>query len=480
MPAVAAGEERMHHVRHWYRSDDHLRLTLVFLALGTVACIVPAQADTFYHLASGRAMWERGALLDREVFSHTSYGFEHPNHWWLAQLLFFAIHRAAGPVGLSVFAGACALVAVIASWRLTIGAAGRRLLFLLAFLVTTPAWSVRPQVLSMLLFMLVLHLALRGRLLWIPAVMVLWANVHGLVLFGIVVTVAVAVEAFAYSRTRRWHAVAVVAASLLAPVVSPQGLEYWGWMLSTVADARALDIVEFRPAWRAGRDALGLVALAAVFLAAVARAAPSFGSRPAQDRILVITSFVLLLAAAASVRNTAFAALAALPAVARLLPASQPVAGRAAPSAAYVIATLAALVAATVVSNRWRDGGAPMGWKPMSADVVAAVRECPGPLYNGFDDGGTLIWFVPEQRVFIDGRTDAYPMDFLRSAVARERAGDYRSLFAQYRIRCAVVQRRSPVGRALTAAGVTPRAADARWLVADAVAVPATAVTAGG
>ena len=54
-----------------------------------------------------------------------------------------------------------------------------------------------------------------------------------------------------------------------------------------------------------------------------------------------------------------------------------------------------------------------LGWRPFSDGALAAVRGCEGPLYNQYGDGGTLIWFVPEKPVFVDGRQDPYPLPFL-------------------------------------------------------------------
>ena len=43
-------------------------------------------------------------------------------------------------------------------------------------------------------------------------------------------------------------------------------------------------------------------------------------------------------------------------------------------------------------------------------DAVNFVRQnqLPGPLYNNFDWGGFLTWYLPEYPVVIDGRTDLY------------------------------------------------------------------------
>jgi len=80
---------------------------------------------------------------------------------------------------------------------------------------------------------------------------------------------------------------------------------------------------------------------------------------------------------------------------------------------------------------------------------VRAVRACPAPIFNTFAAGGTLLWFVPEQRVFVDGRMEAYPLDILERSRQADLYGDYESLFQDFGIRCAVVPSASPIADAL-------------------------------
>ena len=47
-------------------------------------------------------------------------------------------------------------------------------------------------------------------------------------------------------------------------------------------------------------------------------------------------------------------------------------------------------------------------------DFVRA-RDLKGPMFNNFDVGSFLIWKLPEERVFIDGRPEAYPTDFIQN-----------------------------------------------------------------
>ena len=76
------------------------------------------------------------------------------------------------------------------------------------------------------------------------------------------------------------------------------------------------------------------------------------------------------------------------------------------------------------------------------------------------------MWYVPSQRVFMDGRIDVYPVELLLRGRRADLTGEYRELFAAHGIRCVVVRRESPL--AMTIArdpSMTRVFADARWLV---------------
>jgi hypothetical protein len=124
------------------------------------------------------------------------------------------------------------------------------------------------------------------------------------------------------------------------------------------------------------------------------------------------------------------------------------------------------LIAAGGVATAYGTGFARLGWHPVSAGAIAAVRGCDGPLYNTYNEGGFLIWFAPERRVFADSRQDPYPLPFLLDLLAVERGeAPHRPLFQRWGIRCAFLSADSPTVPALTRDGWTTRYADATWAV---------------
>jgi hypothetical protein len=87
-------------------------------------------------------------------------------------------------------------------------------------------------------------------------------------------------------------------------------------------------------------------------------------------------------------------------------------------------------------------------------------------MFNTYYAGGALLWFVPEQRVFIDGRVEVYPVPLLERSRRADLFGEYQQLFADYRIRCAVVPTDSPMSTALHGDPSAQRLyTDSQWTV---------------
>ena len=430
-------------------SDDDLISVLLFIVLGAFACILPAQNDTFLHLRSGLLMWQTGGFLTTEPFSHTAYGAALNNHWWLTQLVFYALHSLGGRLLLTVFAGACALAAVAGSWRLVRGSWELRAV-LLAWLaiVTAPTWAVRPQVISLALLVLVLHLIARNRFAWLPLVCVVWANAHGLVIFGVAMSGAVLLEALLWSRHRIKPAAMIAAACAIAPMVSPIGWNYWPQVLSTISLARELQIQEYQTPLRL-IDLPFWAGLGTLIVTTIVRRR-WLTTLERSDRVLLLGALVLAAAAVTTARNVAFFAVAAAPALSLVWPHRAAVAPtrrefRPLRAPGWALCLLVAAGSALLVGDRWREPGLRLGWEPVSKEALAALRHCPDPLFNEMRDGGYLIWALGERRVFVDGRMEAYPAEVLRASREADLFGEYEDTFRSYGINCAIVATGDPL-----------------------------------
>ena len=100
--------------------------------------------------------------------------------------------------------------------------------------------------------------------------------------------------------------------------------------------------------------------------------------------------------------------------------------------------------------------------------AVAPSTACEGPLYNSYDDGGFLIWFLPERPVFLDSRQDPYPVDLIRQDIRAQLQADYADTFREHGVRCAFVRSGVPLDARLEADGWLQRYRDPVWTVWEA------------
>jgi hypothetical protein len=449
MPAASAPASRtdIRSRSAWRLDDDTFPLALVFVMLAAGTFILPAQNDTWWHLHSGRAMWETHSFLTTERFSFASQAQPLANHWWLTQLAFFGLYSLGGAKLLTLAAGVCVFVAVVGSFALLRGSVETRLLLLvLTILCTAPEWSIRPQVVSLLMLVTTAHVIVRNRIWWLPVVCLVWGNAHAMVIFGVVMAGALVAEALLFERARLRATLGVLVLCIAAPMVSPLGWHYWPNVLSTVSTSQALNLQEYRtpvelvdlPFW------VLLIALVAISF----RARRTLASLESGRRTLLIAAFVLAVAAISAARNVAFFAVLAAPSISSMLPAPQrrQTSSRAG-WPAYVVLTAAIAGATAFVVLRWQDAGRALGWRPIEPAALQAVDRCRGNLFNTLEDGGPVMWALHDRPIFVDSRMEAYPEALLARSRNADLDGDYEGLFQQFDIRCALV----PSGTALDA-----------------------------
>ena len=75
---------------------------------------------------------------------------------------------------------------------------------------------------------------------------------------------------------------------------------------------------------------------------------------------------------------------------------------------ASVLAT-AVVLGALACGGSVERAAAATGVEPGRRRSPSCAHECPGRLYNRYDDGGYVIWFAKDKKVFIDSRQDPFP-----------------------------------------------------------------------
>ena len=457
-------------MRSW--TIDALAATLFFLTIVVASALSPMASDTWWQLRAGADMWSSGRVLLTDTYSHTAAGAFWPNHEWLSQVVFYGLYRAGGLPLLSL----CAAAVIVSAWGITWHLAGgpvlRRLAILLPALVpASEHWAPRPHAFSLLFLPLAVWLIMKRRYVWLMPLFFVWANCHGGVLLGLVVSAAALAAAW-YHEPGAWKAIGLSLAGCVAAVtITPLGASFWIEIPRSLARIRQYPLDE----WMAPRLTEIPLApfwlLAAVFCGLLLtnwrRLIEPGGRRLA---ILSLPSLVLLPLALSAVRNVGPFLMVAAPAICELMPAGAFAAltrreRQNRPVLNLALAAAAALAVAMVIGYAYRFQIDHLRWTPLPEASLRALRQCPDNLYNRYDEGGYLIWFEPGRRVFLDGRQDPYEPGLVLDQIRVETSGDYASTFSTHHIRCAYLPTTSPVAARLSASGWSALYRDSAWVV---------------
>jgi hypothetical protein len=452
---------------------DRLQTTLLFLAIATAACLMPAQHDTWWLLRAGHDMWAAGRVLLTDTFSHTVDGAFWPNHEWLSEMLFYGVYAIGGLPLLTLASALVVTTAWAIVWAQTPGPPRAKFL-LTAFVIASASttWSLRAQVLSLLLVTITMALLRRRRYVWLPVVFFFWANLHGAVLLGVLLLGAALVAALVEDVDALPRLVLVSALCVLATSLTPLGWQFWLDMPRSLGRIRQLGIDEWTAPRFASLSLLPFWVTIAALIALAATRGRALLRDPTARRDGQITmcacALVLVPLALTAVRNVPPFLMLAVPAIAALFPRVPLLTRSRSTSRPWLncaIATAAALVAATVVTSAYAMRPVRLHWTPLPAASITALNGCHGNIYNRYDEGGYLIWFAPGRKVFLDGRQDPYPPSLIKEQLRVESSGDFESLFRHYDVRCAYVPAASRLTAGLLRAGWTPLFRDSDWTV---------------
>jgi hypothetical protein len=445
---------------------------------------MPAQGDSWWHLRAGQDIWRtlHVSLVDR--YSYTVPGGYWPDDEWLWQALAYGLYHLGG-MRLLTFGSAAIVVAACAIfYRLCVGPVSVRvLLFALALPLGTRNWVLRPQIVSLLALAILLWLLVHERHRWLPLLFVVWANFHGGVALGVAVLAAVtgvavvqALRGEPGARRRARELCVLTPLSTLVTALTPLGFGLWSYVGVAIGLAKANSVLEWQPTWPDGPFGIIFWALALGFLLLLYRRRHRLRELAWGDLVLLVASLVVLVLAARAIRNTCVFLMVAVPTASRLLGADfrlRRAAGPATPDHPRLnLALLIGISAleAAVVLYAWQIPLGQLGWQPLSGGALAAVRACPERVFGRYNDGGPLIWFVPERRVFADTRQDPYPRSISQEAASIQHGGPYQETFAHYGIHCAILRVEDKGAARLAADGWRTAFQDDTWWVLTAPA----------
>ena len=391
--------------------------------------------DVSWHIAAGRWILEHRSLPRVDPFSFSMGGQPWLAIEWGAEIVYAAAYDLAGYAGLAAVV-TLAMMALVAAliWHLVprIGPVGLLLALTAFYLVIVPFVMARPHLLALpiLAWWTVALLRSRDHAAGPPfallPLMVVWANVHGSFVFGLVVAAAVALDVLAASGwdrrvLRRWLAFGV--ASLVASLLTPYGL-------AGVLHPLSISTMENLPSigeWRASSPEVTPL-FYAVLLAGLAGVLVKRPRMTAGELLLLL--FALAMAFWHVRHQAVFIILAVLLAAPRLgsVPArARPLFDSRRERRLALAAAGAAAVA--ILGVRASIALVPEEGKGRPASVIAAIPPelRARPVFNEYSFGGPLI--LAGVRPYIDGRADMYGDAFL-DRYLRVVNGDFREFDA--------------------------------------------------
>ncbi len=204
------------------------------------------------HILVGQVIARTKEIPATEPFAYPYRNIPYVSHEWLSDLLFFGIYSMTGLAGTIVVSATILATTFYLLLRNSIKRFNLRIpllfLFLLGAAATSIHWITRPHLFSMLMLAILLIMTdqlARGEKtpLWIfPALMVLWSNLHGEFIAGILVLLAYAAgstwdyifdkqNADISAGKKLWLTLLL---SMIACLFTPSGIQSWVSLLGFV------------------------------------------------------------------------------------------------------------------------------------------------------------------------------------------------------------------------------------------------------
>ena len=401
------------------------------VALPVLASLLASMStvDLTYQLRAGAEIIATRSIPNADTWTFTAAGQPWVDQQWGAQVVLATVERIGSWTGLALFrallTGVIFGALVVVARRRGLAARTTALLVLAAFVIAAPALALRPQLLGMACFALVLLLVAdrraHPRRLWlVPVVVAVWANLHGSFFLGPFVLGLAWLEDRHDHAPIAAHTLALGVVSALAACLTPFGPWVWAYSVGLSANP---DVTARITEWQATtiRDASGLAFFASV--AAVVVLVTRRGRATPWPQLAWLAAFAAI--GFYAQRGIAWWPLAAFVAVAgTLIPAgSRP--ERTEPALMrrlhLVVAGALMLTAATLLPL-WRplDPGTrtPVGvLTEAPPGITAALRDVARPgdrILNLQVWGSWFEYAIPEAAYAVDSRIEFFPVDVWR------------------------------------------------------------------
>ena len=438
-------------------------------------------ADFWFHLKTGEQIIQTGDIPRTDTFSFTNYGAPWIAHGWLSGVIFYVVYSRLGFRALIlIFAVLTALAFWIVFKRTNSHPFVAGFATLLGVWTVMPTIGVRPRGFTLLLssvYLLILSRFTqrngRRRIWWLVPLMILWVNLHGGFLIGlaligltIIGTTLDAWGGFDHEERPLWPRLRtlglVLIGSGLAGLVNPYGIGIYAETLRTLRSPVYQQVVVdwVSPDFHQP-ELLPLLLLILLTIAALAISPKKV--RPSDLLLLLATMYSTL----KTQRNMAIFALVAVPMFAEYFQkwlestsfgkSFSRTQTSSATRTRVIISLLLLLgllpLAAKLKSTVYAPPTQQMANLPLNAVKYLKDRQVTGNTFTNPNTwGGYLIWALPSNPVYIDGR-GVFPEQFVKEYVEIIKGTtDWRGPFERYNVYIVLVKPESLLARQLVEA----------------------------
>jgi hypothetical protein len=179
------------------RLEDILFIAIFFGVVALGPRLLNMDGDLGRHLTIGSYILENRAIPTRDIFSHTMQGLPLTPHEWFAQVIFALAYRLGGLDGVVIFCALLIAVTFTLVYRQCLWQSRMPLVSLgmtiLAAAAASIHWLARPHLFTMLFAVIWIgeleNFRTTGRWRWwlLPILMLVWVNIHGAFIVGIVI-----------------------------------------------------------------------------------------------------------------------------------------------------------------------------------------------------------------------------------------------------------------------------------------------------
>jgi hypothetical protein len=417
---------------------------MVFLSLFLLVALQYGQAllrdgDTGFHIRTGEFIIKNWTVPEQDIFSFRSPPIPWTAHEWLSEVIMALVHHVSGLTGIVIFFSLILAATYFLLFRLLRQESRDVLLGVLivayAAVSSTPHWLARPHIFSLALTVIWYHLLndfqyrQKNRLFLLPVLILLWVNLHGGYIVGILLLGIYLVGNLVSLLTDRGPSAErslqnvqsllfIMTACVLVSLINPQAYHILLFPFKVASDRFLMDHVQefLSPNFH---EPLPFKYLLLFLIAVLAR------SRPTVNWIQLILILMFTYMALYSVRYITLFVIIVGPILIRLIDQMKqdlPTKVRSlleerslrllqidGQTSGYLWSLIAIFAVVTLgAAGSYQYAFSEKSY-PVSAVEFLKKENVAGNTFTDDDFGDYLIYAAwPQHRVFIDGRTDMY------------------------------------------------------------------------